>query len=293
VDVAGIGFMKKPLPQSFGQRGFTLVEMLITTGVVAITGTIMYYILYTGMILFAKNSAINMAHQEARLAMMQMEQQIHAAVSVPYLFTTVAQPPVAATGTGVDGPAAGICFQLWDAGPFEVNATAASGQNQIQIKTNGFLPAAGERLIIPSYVIEMDIISVTGGSTTPTLTLGPAGSVLPSTVNTTITPPGGTATAVNVQCFITHRIAYVIQNNQLLYYPMVSNSTSTTVMANNITTATPFSIQPTAQGAPYSRFVTAINLSTSDAAYSNLNFKAANMFLNALEPCRAQLCSYQ
>jgi hypothetical protein len=64
-------------------------------------------------------------------------------------------------------------------------------------------------------------------------------------------------------------------------------------LANNITTATPFSIPTTPLGAPYSRFVSAINLSTSDAAYSNLNFKAANMFLNALEPSRAQLCVYQ
>ena len=103
-----------------------MIEIMVTLGVVGITSGIMWYVLYTGMILFAKNSAINMAHQEARLAMMHMEQQIHAAVSVPYLFTTVAQPPVGLTGTGVDGPAAGICFQLWDAGPFEVSATAAA-----------------------------------------------------------------------------------------------------------------------------------------------------------------------
>jgi len=277
--------MKKPLSRAFAESGFTLIEMLITSGIVGITGAIMYYILYTGMILFAKNSAINMAHQEARLAMMQMEQQIHAAISVPYLTTT--NPLVQVPISQVDGPAAGISFQLWDGGPFQVAAPAAAGQYQVQITTNGFMPATNERLIIPAYVIESDISQVSDGATTSTVTLATA--ISPAVQTSMGTPP----VAVNVQCFITHRVAFVVQNSQLCYYADIHSLAPPKVLANNITTATPFSIQPGALGAPYSRFVSAINLSTSDAAYSNLNFKAANMFLNALEPCRAQLCVYQ
>src|ERR1700683_3060856 len=119
--------MKKRPSHSLAQRGFSLIELMITLGVVGITSGIMWYVLYTGMILFAKNSAINMAHQEARLAMMNMEQNIHAAVSLPYLASTNAFTPL--TGSAANGPAAGISFQLWDGGPFQVAATAAAGQS--------------------------------------------------------------------------------------------------------------------------------------------------------------------
>jgi prepilin-type N-terminal cleavage/methylation domain-containing protein len=275
--------MTRPLSRSFGQRGFTVIEMLMTTGVVGITGTIMYYILYTGMILFAKNTAINLAHQQARIAVMQMEQDIHAAVSVPQMTDT---NRVALTGAQASGPAAGISFQLFASGPFQVAAAAAAGQSQIQIQTNGIVPVVNQRLIIPTHQIELNITAVSAGGTNSTLTLA---SPLPVAVQTSL---GSPAVAVNVQCFITDRVAYVVQNNQLVYYGRQTTNTFK-VMANDITTTTPFSVPATPLGAPYTRFVAAINLSTADTAYSNLNFKAANMFLNAMEPCRAQLCAYQ
>ncbi|WP_083805442.1 PulJ/GspJ family protein [Chthoniobacter flavus] len=115
-------------------RGFTLIEMVVATMIMAITGTIIYNILYTGMVLFAKNSAVNVAHQEARVAVMQMEQDIHAAVSIPQL-TDNANPPNAVAG---NGPAAGISFQLYAGGPFQItpysgtmtNTTVGYGSNQ-------------------------------------------------------------------------------------------------------------------------------------------------------------------
>ena len=64
-------------------------------------------------------------------------------------------------------------------------------------------------------------------------------------------------------------------------------------MANDLTSATPFSIPVTPLGAPFNRFVAAINLVTADNTTSNRHFKAANMFLNAMEPYRARLCTYQ
>ena len=269
--------MKRQGSSSIRQSGFTIIEMLITVGVVAITGTIMYNILYTGMILFAKNTAINMANQQARVAVMRMEQDIHASVSVPQMTDTNRIP---LTGALASGPAAGISFQLFASGPFQVAATAAAGQSTIQVTTNGVVPVANQRLIIPGYTIESNITSVSGGGTTSTLTLA---APLPQTVQTSLGI---------VQCFITDRVAYVVQNNQLIYYPRQAIG-GNVMLADNITTPTPFSVPATPLGAPYTRFVSAINLSTSDAAYSNLNFKAANMFLNAMEPCRAQLCTYQ
>jgi hypothetical protein len=64
-------------------------------------------------------------------------------------------------------------------------------------------------------------------------------------------------------------------------------------MANDLTTTTPFSIPATPLGAPFNRFVAAINLTTADTTSTNRHFRAANMFLNAMEPYRSRLCIYQ
>ena len=73
--------------------------------------------LNVGMILGAKNSAVNTAHQQARVAMLQLVQDIHSAVSLPALTDANSVPipnPVAGT------KAAGISFQLWAGGPYKI-----------------------------------------------------------------------------------------------------------------------------------------------------------------------------
>ena len=123
--------MKRPEFAAATSEPFALIELMITTAIVGITGSIVYYLLYTGMTLFAKNTAINVAHQEARVAVMQMEQDIHGAVSIPQL-TDGSRNAISGSG-----PAAGISFQLFASGPFQVtpnsNATGYSATNQNQI----------------------------------------------------------------------------------------------------------------------------------------------------------------
>lgn len=269
------------------QRAVALIELMISTAIMGITGAILYYILNTGMILFAKNTAINIAHQEARVAVLQMEQDLHSAISIPTL-TDASKTAVAGVG-----PAAGISFQLFGGGPFQVTSSTTgylTGQNQITVnvtQANGtnYVPVVGQRLIIPTHQIELDITAVSSGSSDRTLTLA---SNLPVAVYTKLGVP---AQDVNVVCFITDRVYYVVSGSQLLYYGRKSSTAK--VMANDLTTATPFSIPATPLGAPYNRFVAAINLSTADTSTSNRKFRAANMFLNAMEPYRARLCIYQ
>ena len=265
------------------QRGYTLIELMVSTMVVAITGSIIYNILNTGMTLFAKNTAINMAHQEARVAVLQMEQDLHGAVSIPQL-TDGSRNAISGSG-----PAAGISFQLFASGPFMItpnsNGTGYSAsQNQISVRVNGVTPVVGQRLIIPTHQIELDITAVGAGSTDRTLTLS---SNLPQPV---ITLESGSQ--VNIACFITDRVAYVVNGTQLYYYGRQSNNTYK-VIANDLTSPTPFSIPVTPLGAPFNRFVAAINLVTADNTTSNRKFRAANMFINSMEPFRARLCTYQ
>ena len=278
--------MKAPNLKVAGVSASALIELMISTTIVAITGSIIFYILNTGMVLFAKNTAINMAHQQARVAVLQMEQDLHSAISIPQL-TDVNR--VAVTG---NGPTAGISFQLFAKGPFLITPTATqyfAGQNQISVRVNGYTPVVGQRLCIPTHQIELDITAVSNGPTDRVLTLS---GNLPVAVFTTLQSSTGASVAVNVACFITDRYYYVVKNGELRYYKP-GGPAGGRLLANDITTATPFSIPLTPLGAQYNRFVAAINLSTADVTSSNRGFKAANMFLNAMEPYRARLCITQ
>lgn len=265
------------------RRAAALIELMISTTIVLITGGIVFTILNTGMVLFAKNTAINMAHQQARIAVLQMEQDLHSAVSIPQL---VDSNKNVVTGTAA---AAGISFQLYAKGPLKVAATANAGQSQISVRVSGYTPTVGQRLCIPTHQIEMDIVGVGAGSTDRILTLA---SPLPVDVKTVLYDPATNKNVdVNVVCFITDRMFYVVQNGELRYYS--PKQPGGKVMANDITTGTPFSIPVTPAGAQYNRFVAAINLSTADDRSTNRGFKAANMFLNAMVPYRARLCITQ
>lgn len=276
--------MKASQTKIAGQRAVALIELMVSTMIVGLTGSIVFYILNTGIVLFAKNTAINMAHQQARVAVLTMEQDLHSAISIPQL--------VDASRNSVDGngPAAGISFQLYAKGPLKVVSNANAGQNQVNVRVSGYTPSVGQRLCIPTHQIEYDITAVGSGGTDRVLTLA---SNLPVDVKTVLYDSAtNTNVNVNVVCFITDRIYYVVKNGELRYYGPSQPATGR-FLANDITTATPFSIPVTALGAQYNRFVAAINLSTADHNSSNRGFKAANMFLNAMVPYRTRLCITQ
>src|SRR5438045_5048761 len=105
----------------YGQDGYTAGEMIIACGVLVILGLAFFQVLNSGMILYAKNTAVNSAHEEAREGINRLTRDIHAAVSVPQLrnntkdanytvagsFTVVSSTPV----SGVPPTAAGVSFQ--------------------------------------------------------------------------------------------------------------------------------------------------------------------------------------
>ena len=277
--------MKPHRAQRRSVRASALVEVMISTTVMAIVSSIVFSILISGTVLFAKNTAVNMAHQQARVAVLTMEEDLHSAVSIPQL-ADANRAPVAGSG-----PTAGISFQIYAAGPFQVLSTAASGQNQITVRCVNYTPKVGQRFCLPLHQIELDITAVSAGSGTGaanrTLSLA---SNLTRPVETTL-DNAGTAMAVVVTGFITDKYVYVVKNGELRYFK--PGDTVGKLLASDITAPTPFSIPTTPLGAPYNRFVAAINLSTADHTTSNRGFKAANMFLNAMVPYRSKLCYYQ
>jgi hypothetical protein len=261
-----------------------LIETLVATSAMAIMGGVVFYLLNAGVILFSKNTAVNVAHQQARIAVLTMEQDLHSAISIPQL-VDANQTPLA---SGTTLPAAGIAFQMFSEGPFEVVASAAALQNQIRVNSQGYQPKVGQRFNLPLHQVEVVIAGVSGvGSNNCVLTLV---SPLPRPIQTSL-DDAGTPVPVVVTGFTSERYTYLVKNGELRYFR--PGDSVGRVLATDITSPTPFSVPATPLGAPYNRFVAAINLSTADHTTSNRGFKSANMFLNAMVPYRAKLCYYQ
>src|SRR2546423_5936357 len=162
-----------------GQDGYTAGEMIVACGVLVILGLAFFQVLNSGMILYAKNTAVNSAHEESREGINRLTGDIHASVSVPQLrnnthdanytvagsYATVSSTPVG----GVAPTAAGISFQNVVAGSPDFVWKDPGNASMIMI--NDFLqntcnnqPFAGMRLIVPFWNIEDDVQKVTAAT---------------------------------------------------------------------------------------------------------------------------------
>jgi prepilin-type N-terminal cleavage/methylation domain-containing protein len=275
-------------------RAFTLVEMMITVTLVGVLGLLIYSILYASTMLGAKNTAVNFSHQQARVAMMNMIQDLHSSVSLPALANASGTPyPAPAPAT-----AEGIAFQKWSSGPHKIANNAAAGQNQITLNlTTGAAnptPVAGQHLIIPAYEIEADITAVSGNVTVtlgnlygPALT--PAVTYPVINGNLPVGIYGANSTGGDIICFVTDRCSYTVANSTLSW----NWKGNQRIAGTDITNPAPFNTPLTPAGALYYRSVAAINLSTSDLAYGNRGFKSANILLNGQVPAKTRLTTFQ
>ncbi|HST29230.1 MAG TPA: type II secretion system protein [Chthoniobacterales bacterium] len=262
-------------------QGYTLIELGIVSTMFSTVGVALCSLLNVSLVMGAKNIAMNTAHTQARTAMIQMLQDLHSSVSLPYLVDTNG-----ARNSDQTQPAAGIAFQELSSGPHKITADVTTSQNQVSLSltpVNGSIPtvAAGQRLIIPTHQIEDDITAVSGSGSHITVTLAHTVPVaISGTSNYTIV------------ALITDHCSYTVSNGNLQWQGS-SAKKSFAVLGGDITSTLPFSTPQTPAGALYYRFVSAINLSTTDATYSNRNFKAANIFLNGQIPMKARLTTYQ
>ena len=287
-------------------RGFTLIELMFTTLLIGVLGLIIYSLLNTGMVLGAKNTAVNTAHQQARVAMLEMLQNLHSSVSLPALADASGTP----YSSPVPASAEGIAFQQWQSGPHKIisggsgpNGDYTTSDKTIHIKVTGAssaAPTVGERLIIPTHQIEGDVTAVSGSTNNLSVTMDNF-LVPPGTASSYQLPGGGWAihalpiaisgtgsTLGDIVCFITDRCSYTVANTALSW-----RKQGVRAIVNDITNNTPFSTPPTPAGALYNRVVAAIDLSTADLQYNNRGFKSANILLNGQVPIKAQLTHYQ
>lgn len=258
-------------------RAFTLIEMCVSLAVLALSGGMLFSGLHTLALLGAKNSAINLTHQQSRAVIHQAVFQIHESVSVPALATS------ALAAVAGNGPAAGVTYQAMTGGPYRVWSSVANGSTHIQIDTHVGDPApqVGQRLIVPAFEIEQDIAAVaSAGGSPPLYNLTLAAPV----TGTSITCSGGTP---NYVAYVTQRSALAVVGGELRYFPKISSPTTYSTIARGLTTATPFSVP-----GGDNRFIQA-NFAAQDPKIAGLNLKSVANQMQITVPYRYRLTTQQ
>jgi type II secretory pathway pseudopilin PulG len=271
------------------RRGFTLVETVMAMASVGVVGLSIFYTLYYGLLLYTKNSAMNVSHQEARMALLQLESDVHQAVS-PLSLTD-------SNGNMISGTAAnaGVEFQLMLTGTqyCQVSGDNVLGQPVVNVAMPaGYpTPAVGTRLIVPAFETEYDISSISVSGSIATCTLS-------SNISNTMQ-----GNSQNIPCFFSQRVYYYVSGSNgtdlMLYYQGVNKSATYDVGAVDLTNATPFSIPTTSgsDGAPNYHAVTVTGLNAQDPQTTALNsifhFSTSNIMLNGQVPTYSTVTTYQ
>jgi type II secretory pathway pseudopilin PulG len=157
------------------ETAFTLAEIMVAVGVLGLLGLTFFQVLQSGLILSAKNTAVNVAHEEARQGILRLTRDLHASISVPQLrtinantnpttFAVISSTPSPSASPGATPPqAAAVSFQNIASGPDFVFQDPGNA-NLIMIHDNPSPPEQGMRLIIPAWSVEDDIATVTSNT---------------------------------------------------------------------------------------------------------------------------------
>jgi hypothetical protein len=247
-----------------------------------------------GLNLYAKNTAVNSAHQQARAGVDEMLANLHKSVSIPQLTDSNLQPQAELDANGQPISAAGISFQVFSAGPFPVAANANATDQSVVLYCPGYNPPVNARLNIPSHDIEYDIISTaSAGSNNTRFNLATPGTGIGTDISIAGDGiEGHSGVTYVISAFITARISYAVVGNELRYFP-TNDPASYRVLTRNVITPTPFTVPLTPGGSLQNQFLAAVNLSTAEPNFSNRGYAAVNMFISSLIPFRCRLTNTQ
>jgi type II secretory pathway pseudopilin PulG len=276
--------------------GFTLIETIMAMASVGVVGLSIFYTLYYGLLLYTKNCAMNVSHEEARLALLQMNTDIHQAVSPPSLTDS--------NGTMVSGTSAnsGVEFQVMLSATSycQVSGSASASQNSVTVGLpSGYpTPYVGARLIIPAFEVEADLTAVSVSGSLATCTLS---SNLTNAID---------GTHNNVPCFFTQRVYYYVNGPPdyvsggttitpplTLNYIGVNRNATYTVGSEDLSSRYPFSIPATSTGAANYHYITITGLSAEDPQTTSLNsffhFTTSSIMLSGQVPEYSTITTYQ
>lgn len=263
-------------------RAYSLIELMVVTGLAVMVGGIAYTILNAGLILFSENTATNVAHQQARMAMLQMQKEMHQSISPTRLVDENGSP------VNSDGPAAGISFLVFAKGPFEVTAKAADKQNKITMNLKGYLAKAGQRLVIANHNLELDLAADSPGGNNQVLTL--VGN-LDYPIEISGLDDHDIAQPKPVYGILTERITFRVKDEELIW---TDRNGKETVLARDITSDKPFGRSSKGNSETNPRFIATINLASGSKGKGKKRgrkYSSTSLILNAEVPARAILCN--
>jgi type II secretory pathway pseudopilin PulG len=308
---------------------FTVPEISIAIGVLGLLGVVFFQVLQSGLVLSAKNTAVNAAHEEARQGILRMTRDIHAAISVPQLrdesFAVVSSTPVP-NSAATPPTAAGISFQNVAYGPnYLWKDPSPSGNSPIMIKDGAYVPEPGMRLIVPFWGVEDTIIKQTGASQAAHSNIWLANQQEQILGNKSPVF-GGTTYAIT---YYTNRVMYVVQNGTFVadsngdhtragtVYTQVASGTGqyhyengelhyyvqkyangatywkdTAIVARYLSSPKPFSVPLNRYGSSNDKYV-AVAISARDPKSSNRGFIATASLINTQIDYRSRLTTYQ
>jgi len=274
--------------------GYSLVELLISLGIFSAVGLLVLLIMNSGLNLYAKNTALNTAHQQARAGVEQMLANVHSSVSIPQLVDANLQPVASLDVNGQPVYAAGVSFQRFLAGPFPVVANASATDTSIVLYCPGFALPPNARLNIPSHSIEYDVISTTVTGSNLRFNLAtPVTSGIGRDITIAGTGiEGGAGTTYIITAFITARVSYAVVGTELRYFP-TNNSGSYRVITRNVISPTPFTVPLSPGGTLQNQFLAAADLSTAEPNFTNRGYAAVNMCISSMISFRCRLTNTQ
>jgi hypothetical protein len=313
------------------EAAFTFAEMAVAVGVLGLLGLVFFQVLQTGLTLSAKNTAVNAAHEQARLGIVRLTRDLHASVSVPQLrdttYAVVSSTPSPSASPGATPPTApGVSFQNIAYGPNFIWSDPGSS-TLIMIHDGASPPIPGMRLIVPFWAIEDDITKVTGASVVSHSNVWTAHAQESVLRNKTPAFSGATYAIT----YYTNRAMYLVQNgsyvadsagdfnlvsgqyvqvapgtgayhyeNGELHFYMQRYNTSTNAnywsdtatVARYLSSPKPFSVPLNRYGGPDNRYVK-VQISARDPKSTNRGYIATSSLLNTQIDYRSRLTVYQ
>ena len=296
--------------------GYTLVELIISTGIAGLLGMGVLLYMSTAMRMVSRNLATNHSHEAVRGSVERMLSDLHNASSIFTLVTydgttysdftpSVTTNQDAYSGNYISTRANGVKYFRIAGGPYKLtgdgsgNTTVASNATALQFDfgplVNGALPytpSVGDKVQIPLISQEYDITAV---NTAPTTSNTKGIITVSSTTGFTLyTVTGTTASGLTLTNPITtgyfyKRSGYTVWNNQLRYhpkYPPVAAS-DTLFVRHNITSPKPFGLLYSGSSAATpSTTSLRMSLEAYDTNYSSKLYQNGTSTLQAIIPSR-------
>lgn len=264
--------MRSPVHSS--RAAFTLAEMMVAASILGVFGGLLLASMNAVTVLSAKNGSINFNHQQTRRAVHKLVEEIRESASIPQLLDASMNPTTAAT-------APGVCYRVALDGwrRVETGGAATGSTLRITCPVDYPQPEPGMRLLIPSFSLKKDIVSV--GAPTAGSAGNPAHRQIQvsGTLGAAITCTGGDPI---YPVYITRTAALTVVNGELRYYRSLGSG-SYSVIATGITTPTPFSLPSSTNNALL------VNLDARDSKLGKRNYKAIDTRLTLSVPLRYQL----